>query len=82
MGKYIIRRLLAAIPVLFGLSALVFAFLHLLPGDPAVAILGERATPEAMARLRETLGLNEPLPQQYLGYMADLLRGDLGNSWL
>jgi len=54
--------------------------LHLLPGDPAVAILGEHATPAAMERLRETLGLNKPLSEQYLTYMGDLLRGDLGNS--
>jgi len=80
MVKYIVRRLVGAIPVLLGLSLMVFAFLHLLPGDPAVAILGEHATPAAMERLRETLGLNKPLSEQYLTYMGDLLRGDLGNS--
>src|SRR3990172_4582786 len=80
MVKYIVRRLVGAIPVLLGLSLMVLAFLHLLPGDQAVAILGEHATPAAMERLRETLGLNKPLSEQYLTYMGDLVRGDLGNS--
>src|SRR3990172_4642871 len=80
MVKYIVRRLVGAIPVLLGRSLMVFAFLHLLPGDPAVAILGEHATPAAMERLRETLGLNRPLPEQYLSYVGDVLRGDFGTS--
>jgi ABC-type dipeptide/oligopeptide/nickel transport system permease component len=78
--KYIVRRLLGAIPVIFGLSIVLFAFVHLLPGDPTRAILGQHATPELVARLRENLGLDKPLWEQYLIYMGQLLRGDLGSS--
>jgi peptide/nickel transport system permease protein len=78
--KYILRRLLAAIPVLFGLSIVLFAFIHMLPGDPAEALLGERATPELEAQIRAQLGLDRPLYEQYLGYLAQLLQGDLGKS--
>jgi peptide/nickel transport system permease protein len=78
--KYIIRRLLAAIPVLFGLSIILFAFIHLLPGDPASALLGQHATPELTAQIRVQLGLDKPLWQQYLQYMGQLLHGDLGKS--
>ncbi len=80
MIKYIIRRLLSTIPVLFGLSIILFAFINLLPGDPVSALLGERATPELTARIREMLGLDQPLWQQYLGYLGQLSRGDLGKS--
>lgn len=80
MLKYTFRRLLGAIPVLIGLSVLLFAFIHLLPGDPARVILGQHATPESLARLRAALGLDKPLYQQYLDYVGDLLRGDLGKS--
>jgi peptide/nickel transport system permease protein len=78
--RYIARRLLATIPVLFGLSIVLFAFIHLLPGDPAVALLGQHATPELTARIREQLGLDRPLYVQYLQYLGQLLRGDLGKS--
>jgi peptide/nickel transport system permease protein len=78
--KYIVRRLLGAIPVLFGLSIVLFAFVHLLPGDPCRSILGQHATPEACLRLRENLGLDLPLWQQYINYLGQLLRGDLGAS--
>jgi peptide/nickel transport system permease protein len=78
--KYIVRRLLAAIPVLFGLSIVLFAFVHLLPGDPAVALLGQHATPELSARIREQLGLDRPLYEQYVTYLLQLLQGDLGKS--
>ena len=80
MTKYIIRRLLAAIPVLFGLSIVLFAFIHLLPGDPAAALLGQHATPELTAQIREQLGLDKPLWQQYVAYLGQLLQGDLGKS--
>jgi peptide/nickel transport system permease protein len=80
MTKYIVRRLLGAIPVLFGLSIVLFAFVHLLPGDPTRAILGQHATPEAVARIRENLGLDKTLPEQYIGYLGQLLQGDLGAS--
>ncbi|WP_017300927.1 ABC transporter permease [Nodosilinea nodulosa] len=80
MGRYILRRLLQLVPVLLGISLLVFAFLHLIPGDPAVTMLGDRATPDAVEKLRERMGLNEPLPLQYLTFLGNLLRFDLGTS--
>ena len=80
MLKYIVRRLLAAVPVLLGLSIVLFAFVHLLPGDPCTAILGQHRTEVACTRLRDNLGLNDPLWQQYLTYLGDLLQGDFGAS--
>ncbi len=80
MGRYILGRLLQIVPVLLGISLLVFAFLHLIPGDPAVTMLGDRATPEALEVLRERMGLNEPLPLQYLTFLGNLLQFDLGTS--
>ena len=80
MIKYIVRRLLGAIPVLFGLSIILFAFVHLLPGDPATAILGQHATPDRVAAMREYLGLDQPLWQQYLRYVGGLFQGDFGSS--
>ncbi len=80
MLKYTVRRLLAAIPVLIGLSMVLFAFVHLLPGDPCRSILGQHATPEACQRLRENLGLDLPLWQQYVNYIGELLSGDFGSS--
>jgi peptide/nickel transport system permease protein len=82
MLSYIIKRFLGVIPVLLCVSMLVFGFLRLIPGDPAVTMLGERATPENIARVREQLGLNEPLPEQYLIFLGNALRGDLGRSIL
>ncbi len=80
MWAYTARRLLGIIPVLFGFSLLVFLFLHLIPGDPAVVMLGERAEPERIAALREKLGLERPLWEQYLFFVGNLLQGDLGTS--
>ena len=82
MGKFILRRLLLLIPILLGLTLLVFLFIRALPGDPAGAILGERATPEALERVRAALGLDRPLIEQYLDYMGDLVRLDLGSSFI
>ena len=82
MGKFIARRLLMLIPILLGLSLLIFLFIRLLPGDPASAILGERATPAGLARVREVLGLTRPLHEQYLDYMGGLLQLDLGRSFI
>jgi peptide/nickel transport system permease protein len=78
--KYVTRRLLGAIPVLFGLSMVVFAFVHLLPGDPVAALLGQHATPELTAQIREQMGLDKPLYEQYGIYLGQLSRGDLGKS--
>jgi len=80
MWAYVVRRLLGLIPVLFGISLLVFGFLRAIPGDPAVVMLGERGTPEQVEALREKLGLNRPLPEQYLIFVGQLLQGDLGRS--
>ena len=80
MGRYIFRRLLQLVPVLLGISLLVFVFLHLIPGDPAVTMLGDRATPDAVEKLRERMWLNEPLPLQYLSFLGSLLTFDLGSS--
>ncbi len=80
MLRFIVRRVLGAIPVLFGLSVILFLFLRLLPGDPATAILGQHATPQLIAQIHETLGLDQPLYHQYLSYLVRLLQGDFGAS--
>ncbi|HET7295780.1 MAG TPA: ABC transporter permease [Gemmatimonadales bacterium] len=75
---YAARRLALAVPLLLGMSVLVFGLMHLVPGDPAIAVLGYKATPEAVRALRETFHLDEPLPQQYLRWLAGVARGDFG----
>lgn len=96
MIRYIIRRLLSVIPTILGVTIVIFMFLRLIPGDPAVAMLGEHAAQENVERIREQLGLNQPLfldrealeqgdvggffNSQYLLYLGRLARGDLGNS--
>ncbi len=81
MWGYIGKRLLATIPILVGLSIIVFSMMALIPGDPATAILGAYATPENVERLNEQLGLDDPLPQQYLNWAGNLLQGDMGRSY-
>jgi peptide/nickel transport system permease protein len=78
--QYAIRRSLTVIPVLLGVSVLVFSFVHLIPGDPATVMLGEKATPERADAVRKQLGLDRPIAEQYLLYMSKVLRGDLGTS--
>ncbi len=80
MARFLARRTLEAIPVIVGVSILVFMLMHLIPGDPATAILGERATEENIQALRERLGLNKSLPEQYLLWAGRMLQGDLGNT--
>ncbi|GAA0372881.1 ABC transporter permease [Bacillus horti] len=80
MIKFIVRRLIQLIPVLVGISILVFSLMHLIPGDPAIVIAGESAPPQQVENLRERLGLNDPVPVQYFKYMGNLLTGDLGTS--
>ncbi|ACZ38116.1 nickel ABC transporter permease [Sphaerobacter thermophilus] len=80
MFRYIVRRILAMLPVLFLVSVIVFSLIHLTPGDPAITMLGEEATPEAVAALRAKLGLDQPLPVQYLRWVGSVLQGDLGRS--
>ncbi|MCI6261329.1 ABC transporter permease [Pyramidobacter sp. SM-530-WT-4B] len=81
MLKYVIRRLLTLIPVIVGVTFIVFFILNLSPGDPAAIILGEQATEEALAMKREELHLNDPLLKRYGRYMWDMLHGDLGLSY-
>jgi peptide/nickel transport system permease protein len=78
--RFAVRRLLLLIPILLGLSVLVFLFVRALPGGPETALLGERATAERVAEVRETYGLNRPVHEQYLTYMGSVLTGDLGVS--
>jgi ABC-type dipeptide/oligopeptide/nickel transport system permease component len=80
LSGYVVRRLLLALPVLLGVSILVFGVLHLAPGDPAQIMLGAQATREDVERLRRDLGLEQPLVVQYLRWMGHVLRGDLGRS--
>jgi peptide/nickel transport system permease protein len=79
VGFFLRRFVYGGISLLL-LSLIIFACTHLLPGDAATAILGETATPEALAALRERLGLDRPLPEQYLGWIGGVFRGDLGVS--
>ena len=80
MVRFIFRRLLLMLPVLFLVSATVFSLILLLPGDPATAILGEEATDESIAILKEELGLDRPIPVQYLTWLTRAIQGDLGRS--
>ena len=80
MTRFLIRRLLLTIPVLIGVATLVFSLIHLVPGDPVQAMLGESAAPEDVAQLRTQLGLDRPLYQQYLSFASGIIRGDLGTS--
>ncbi|QKS72915.1 ABC transporter permease [Paenalkalicoccus suaedae] len=77
---YTIRRLLQLIPTLIGVSLMVFLLMHLIPGDPAQIMAGERADEAQVEQMRERLGLNDPLPVQYLRFVGDAVQGDLGNS--
>jgi len=81
MAAYIAKRVIALIPVLFGLSIIVFLMLALIPGGTAIAILGPLASPENVAKLNEELGLDRPLVEQYLTWMGNVLHGDLGRSY-
>lgn len=80
MARFLVRRLLLLVPVLAGVSVIVFMVLHLAPGDPAEVMLGSQATQEDLARLRADLGLTEPLHVQYARWLGLVMRGDLGRS--
>jgi peptide/nickel transport system permease protein len=82
MTRYIARRLLLLIPVLWGITAVVFLLIHSAPGDPITAFLGVHPTVEQVAKLRHLLGLDQPLPVQYLFWLSRVLQGDLGTSLL
>lgn len=80
MLAYISRRLLLAVPTLFLVSVIVFGLMRLIPGDPAAVLLGEQADPASIAALHRQLGLDRPLPEQYLRWLGHAARGDLGTS--
>ena len=80
MLAYLVRRLLQTIPVLLGVSVIVFLSMALIPGDPAQALLGAYATPENVARIKAELGLDQSLPERYLIWLGNVLQGDLGRS--
>lgn len=80
MWAFIVRRVLIAIPVLFGASVALFVLLYVLPGDPAAFVLGDSATPAQLAALRHTLHLDQPVLLQYVDWLGSLLHGDLGTS--
>lgn len=80
MARFLLRRLLLTIPVLIGVATLVFSLIHLVPGDPVQAMLGESASPQDVAQLRGKLGLDRPLHEQYVSFARGVVRGDLGTS--
>src|SRR5690606_28749670 len=80
MTQYILRRLVSLIPVLLGVSIVVFALIRMIPGDPVIVMLGERARPADVERVREELGFNKPIYVQYAQWMGRVVQGDLGKS--
>lgn len=80
MAQYIARRLISLIPVLLGVSIVVFSLIRLIPGDPVIIMLGERARVQDIERVREEMGFNRPIAVQYVEWMGKILRGDLGTS--
>lgn len=81
MLRYLFRRLLLTVPVLLGVATLVFALIHLVPGDPAQAMLGDGASHEEVLKLQHTLGLDRPLLSQYKSFLVGIFHGDLGTSF-
>src|SRR5690349_18534127 len=82
MLRYVLHKLLLIVPTVVGISLAAFAFIRLLPGDPIIALAGERGvTPENYAALRERFGFNEPLWQQYVDYVWRFMHGDFGISF-
>jgi len=81
VARYLLRRLVLTVPVLLGVATLVFALIHLVPGDPAQSMLGESASPKEIETLRKSLGLDRPLVTQYRAFLAGVARGNLGTSF-
>jgi peptide/nickel transport system permease protein len=79
--RYFVRRVFLAVPVLLGVATLVFSLIHLVPGDPAQAMIGDGASPQDVAELRKTLGLDQPLLTQYVTFLRNAIKGDLGKSF-
>ena len=82
MLKYIIRRIIAMIPVVIGITFLVFMIMQLAPGDPVQMILGDNASPEAVEAMRDEMGLNDNVLVQYGRYLVNLAQGDMGTSYV
>jgi peptide/nickel transport system permease protein len=80
MLRYVVRRLLLLVPILIGVSILIFFWIRALPGNPADALLGERSTPELVKQYKERYGLDRPIPVQYWDYVKATVQGDLGTS--
>lgn len=80
MTSYALRRLLTTVPIILLITLIAFMVMNVLPGDPALVLLGQEATPDSLAVLRERMGLNRPLHEQYLSWLGGLFRFDLGNS--
>src|SRR2546428_618402 len=80
MLRFVVRRLLLLVPILLGVSILVFAWVHALPGSPIQSLLGERATPELVKAYQEKYGLNRAIPLQYWDYVKTTARADFGTS--
>ncbi|QQA43790.1 ABC transporter permease [Pelagovum pacificum] len=81
MGSYILKRLVSAVPVILGLTIIVFLIMAMIPGDPATAILGSYATPENVERINRNLGLDKPLVTRYFIWLGNMLTGDFGRSF-
>jgi len=79
--QYVIRRLLVAIPVLIGVSLITFILVNVVPGDPVMMMMEKRADPATIQRIRHEMGLDKPLPQQYLNFLVNACKGDLGRSY-
>lgn len=82
MAHYIYRRLLQLIPILLGVATVTFLIMYVIPGDPVLSLVGERYDDQTLERLREEMGLNEPLPVRYLHYLLNTVRLDLGRSFV
>lgn len=81
MFQFIVRRLIQLIPVLLGVTIIVFSLMHLTPGNPALILAGENAPPETVAQIEKRLGLDEPIPVQFYHFVKDAVMLDFGNSW-
>jgi ABC-type dipeptide/oligopeptide/nickel transport system permease component len=82
VSRFLLQRMLLLIPTLLGVLIVTFLLLYVAPGDPVQAMVGERADPETLARLRAELHLDDPLPEQFAHYLGGVLRGDLGTSYI
>jgi len=79
---FVVRRLVGALPVLLAVTLVTFSLLYLVPGDPVKTLVGDRASPETIANIRHELGLDLPVHERYLRWLGQVLRGDLGRSWV